>query len=121
MPCSFTNFLRRGIECLTPILGWPLAFQMLGDWIKRVLIVVSFLGFGGAFLISFTQLENGSLPPNSHHRNRRRGWLCHSDVAVPSHIDYTPIIWALAIDLVIFGFELNRFGIFGMNFVLLPG
>ena len=38
---------------------------MPGDWITRTLIVVSFLGFGGALLISFAQLENGSLSPTN--------------------------------------------------------
>ena len=47
------------------MLGLPLAFTMPGDWITRTLIVVSFLGFGGALLINFAQLENDSLSPTN--------------------------------------------------------
>ena len=44
-----------------------------------------------------------------------------SDVAVLSHFDYTSIIWALEIDFVIFGFELNGLGMFGKIFIIISG
>ena len=35
-----------------------------------------------------------------------------------SHFDYTSIIQALELDVVIFGFAINRFGIFGMKLIV---
>ncbi|MGB1096760.1 MAG: EamA family transporter, partial [Paracoccaceae bacterium] len=61
LPISYATALGF----LTPILALPLAFAMLGERITRVLILASFLGFGGVLLISFAQLENGGLPPAS--------------------------------------------------------
>ncbi len=44
-----------------------------------------------------------------------------SDIAVLGPFDYTSIIWALGIDVVIFGFEPNRFGMFGMTLIVIAG
>lgn len=189
LPISYATALGF----LTPILALPLAFAMLGERITRVLIVASFLGFGGVLLISFAQLENGGLPPASIigigaglgfaavmalirvyvKRLTAKdspslialsfstittlgglaklpfGWaslsntaffylICagvlgglghalsnesvkRSDIAVLGPFDYTSIIWALGIDVVIFGFEPNRFGMFGMTLIVIAG
>ena len=44
-----------------------------------------------------------------------------SDIAVLGPFDYTSVIWALGIDVVIFGFEPNRFGMFGMTLIVIAG
>ena len=44
-----------------------------------------------------------------------------SDVAVLSHFDYTSIIWALGIEILVFEFELNRFRMFGMTPIVIAG
>ena len=167
LPISYATALGF----LNPILALPLVFAILGERITRVLIVASFLGFGGVLRISFGQLENGGLPPASIigigaglgfaavmaliriyvkrltakdspslSNTAFFNLICaglfflggvghalsnesvkRSDIAVLGPFDYTSIIWALGIDIVIFGFEPNRFGMFGMTLIVIAG